>query len=649
MNPRFQFQLIRYLNRYPHRSHQGFVLPMAMMIGLVVIVVGMTVIIRAQGDQSKGVSQAMTAKADAIAEAGVTQYVNFLNNNRGLLTFPDCDGTRDSSGACPDTGTTIKSWSLVSNIYPSPAGATCNSPVASSGVPSTATMATMANTSDSNGWKTIGDGKYKLVGYKYTPDGAANTAPGTAILALQGQAGDSNSASAAKSQVAVQFRVTANTTGTPLIPQTNPGLWARSFSTAADVHANVLDSSGCTGSTQFNATIGNLPSLPIGALPNGNNTPPLSSTAGTLTRQNIPFPPLPTYPSDSQFTTLIAGNKVNSLANCSRTQYPQTGDYDSDGNAYSSSTTTPKIYKYRITGACAPPNNVQFGTTGKGNETIIMYIDSTLDIANNAKISTNGSSNAKVQWLLKTADLDLGGNAQVGSSAPDASTAESWAFFLYSGTSVSMRGTPDYYAFIFAPYANADMRGNPKIAGALWVNSFQTNGAPPKIFQATTQADLNEIFTAAYTASGDTALIPANAMASISSFQKQGVGTSVVAVAAPSVSPSASPTTSPTPSPSASPTTSPSPSPSPVCSVTAPSSVVFTRNGGSGTVSVSYANANNLTISATVSGGTISPASRTGLSGSGATTFTVSYSNGSGSGSVTFSSSCGSRTTSFTK
>ena len=340
--------------------------------------------------------------------------------------------------------------------------------------------------------------------------------------------------------------MTANANGAPLIPQTNPGLWARSFATSADVHANVLDSSGCTGSTQFDASIGNLPTLPIGALPNGNQTPSLSGTAGVLTRQNVPFPPLPTYPSTTQFTTLIAANKVNSLTSCSRTQYPATGDYDSDGAAYSSSTTAAKIYKYRITGGCTLPSNVQFGTTGKGNETIVMYIDSTLDIGNNAKVATNGSSRAKVQWMLKTASLDLGGNSQVGSSAPDASTAKNWSFFLYAGTSVSMRGTPDYYAFIFAPYANADMRGNPKIAGALWVNSFQTNGAPPKIFQATTQSDLNEIFTAAYTASGDGSLIPANTMAAVSSYSKQAVGTNIVAVAAPGASPTTAPTTAPT-------------------------------------------------------------------------------------------------------
>jgi hypothetical protein len=295
----------------------------------------------------------------------------------------------------------------------------------------------MANTSDSTGWKTASDGSYKLMGYKYTPDGAANTAPGTAVLAVQGKAGESGGASEAKSQIAVQFRVTANATGTPLIPQTNPGLWARSFDIHHnhDAHANVLDSSGCVSGSTFSGTnsdLGNLPQLPIGSLPGGNHTPTLTGTMATSTQQNIPFPALPTYPTETGFDEQVAANTINEISDCARSQYPQTGDYDSNGNLYDASATTKKIYKYRVTNACNLPSSVTFGTSGNaGNESIIMYIDSSFSHSGHSKISSQGSTqNTKVSWLLKTSGLNYNGNTQIGSSDPTPSTASNWAFFL---------------------------------------------------------------------------------------------------------------------------------------------------------------------------------------------------------------------------
>ncbi len=494
MSTRFKFFLINSLSRYRFSRDSGFALPLAIMVGGCIMIVGLAVVIQAQGNQSKVVSQDLTAKANSIAEAGVTQYINFLNSNRALLTYPDCNADRDASGACPDSGTTIKSWSLASNIIPSTrleGGNACTNATATTSNASSTSASTVsstwANANNTNGWKTLNGGQYKLVGYKYTPSATANTAPGVAVLGIQGTVGDANG-NQGKAQIHLTMQVNTIAGGLAPIPQTNtPGLWARSFSTAANVHANVLDSSGCTsGNTAFPASkVALIPIQPIGALPNGNKTPPLSTTVGVVTKDTngTPFPPLPYYPTVTEFTGILS-SKVNTLSSCaSKTAYPANGDKDADGNTYNSASppTTAKVYKYRITGDCTLPSGVTFGTS-TGQDRIIMYIDANLDIGNNAKIGVSGSNSTKVSWLLKTDDLDLGGNSQIGTAAPDAATSKNWAFFLYnsSGGTVSLRGTPDYYGFIFAPYANADLRGNPKIAGALWVNSYQTNGAPLK-------------------------------------------------------------------------------------------------------------------------------------------------------------------------
>ncbi|MBE9175786.1 hypothetical protein IQ225_11605, partial [Synechocystis salina LEGE 06155] len=90
-----------------------------------------------------------------------------------------------------------------------------------------------------------------------------------------------------------------------------------------------------------------------------------------------------------------------------------------------------------------------------------MYVDSDFTVNNNGRLSSGGGYTTKVQWNLLNSDLTLRGNAQVGSSSPSGGTAKNWVFFLHNGDEVDLRGTADHYAFIFAPNATADMRGNP--------------------------------------------------------------------------------------------------------------------------------------------------------------------------------------------
>jgi hypothetical protein len=553
MNARLKFYLVISLFKRNKlsRTQAGFSLPMAMMTGMMMLAVGTSLLIQSQSNQLKVVAQNTTARAASVAEAGATQYMNFLNKNRALLTFPDCAGTRDSNGTCSDSGTT-QSWALASNIPGVNTTSSeeeeeeqdaCSSSNNSSNTASEIST-NWANTSNS-AWKDLPDGQYRLVSYQYSSTKGAGTLTIEARVNQQGTGASATDVAGqtAKARVAMTFPVTASSTPSS-VPTTNPGLWARSFSTGATTYANVLDSSGCgSGNTAFSASVGTLPTLPIGSLPNGNQTPSLSTTAATITRQAIPFPSLPPYPTTSQFTTLVNANKVNEMSSCdaqsvtttttttrgrrttttstTTTSFPQNGDYDSEGNLYNSSSppSTSKTYLYRITGNCTLPSDTTFGSTGQ--EKIVMYVDGTLDIGNNAKLGTGTNGKSKVLWLLKTSNLDLGGNSQVGSADPTAETAKNWAFFLYGGTSVSLRGTPDYYAFIFAPNATADMRGNPKLAGSLWVNSYQTNGAPPKVFQALTQSDLNQLFSDLYSATSNTSTsTPTNQIGSVGSWQR---------------------------------------------------------------------------------------------------------------------------------
>lgn len=77
-------------------KEKGFALPLAVLIGLIMMGTGMTMIIRAQGDQSKVIAQ--NARADGLrsSEAGVTRVQDLLNSVRVMATVD----SKCTSGDC---------------------------------------------------------------------------------------------------------------------------------------------------------------------------------------------------------------------------------------------------------------------------------------------------------------------------------------------------------------------------------------------------------------------------------------------------------------------------------------------------------------------------------------------------------------------
>jgi hypothetical protein len=71
MNTRLKLFLINYLNQRRVSRDSGFALPLAVMIGLCIIVVGLSVVMQAQGNQSKVISQKAKASSMAATETGL--------------------------------------------------------------------------------------------------------------------------------------------------------------------------------------------------------------------------------------------------------------------------------------------------------------------------------------------------------------------------------------------------------------------------------------------------------------------------------------------------------------------------------------------------------------------------------------------------
>ncbi|TRU29351.1 MAG: hypothetical protein EWV81_02695 [Microcystis aeruginosa Ma_SC_T_19800800_S464] len=75
-------------------KEKGFALPLAVLIGLILMVTGITMIMRAQGDQSKVIAQKVRADSLTSSETGVARVQDLLNSVRVMARFnsnSNCD------------------------------------------------------------------------------------------------------------------------------------------------------------------------------------------------------------------------------------------------------------------------------------------------------------------------------------------------------------------------------------------------------------------------------------------------------------------------------------------------------------------------------------------------------------------------------
>lgn len=294
MNARLKLFFLVNLSRQKIGSDRGFALPIALMVGLVILVVGATMIIRAQGDQSKIIAQTTSNKAMAIAEAGATRYVDFLNNNRGLIPYDSCAVVNTETGACADdtaSTTTTATWVTANSAVgkltgigtgtsPQPVGGTtsCSSSAGGGGTPPPSyqtvdsttisnTWANAASSGNSSGWRNLPneqnpEGQYRLVSYKVDRTGNwadPNNPPSnfSATLVVEGRVNVSGTGADAintgKARVAFTIPVTASTVtgGGSSSGGGFPGLWAQNFNFGNNNSANaqVWDSSACNSGT----------------------------------------------------------------------------------------------------------------------------------------------------------------------------------------------------------------------------------------------------------------------------------------------------------------------------------------------------------------------------------------------------------------
>jgi hypothetical protein len=175
-----------YLHLMANRE-KGFALPLAVLIGLILMVTGITMMMRAQGDQSKVIAQKARADALRSSETGVTRVQDLLNSVRVMATV-------DSNSNCTPKGC----WQTA-QVVPTP------SPGLQKDLKKLYTAASCSNTNaaatlsakidelrglSGGQWFDLGNNRYyRVVNYVYLDDTKKTPPPdglGWGVLTLEG-------------------------------------------------------------------------------------------------------------------------------------------------------------------------------------------------------------------------------------------------------------------------------------------------------------------------------------------------------------------------------------------------------------------------------------------------------------------------------
>lgn len=243
-------------------GEQGFALPIAVGVGLLMLMVGATMIVRSQADVNTANAQKATARGLSAAEIGIARYQSILVQTPEISLYPDCAGvdrTNLAAGTACTDGTTTQSWYNATQIKP--AAFTCSS---NSTTISTTTIQQNASTE----WRNVDNtdpnkGQYRLVKYTYGP--TPGVYPGTGVLTVEGRVDQSGSGSTATTDPATS--TTRLQVNVPVGPESVfdnypfPGVWVKSGGTDNNTHqANVftndtaVDVDPSDGSTQIKVT-----------------------------------------------------------------------------------------------------------------------------------------------------------------------------------------------------------------------------------------------------------------------------------------------------------------------------------------------------------------------------------------------------------
>jgi hypothetical protein len=177
-------------------NEEGFAIPIALGMGLIMILLATTAVVRSQNGQVVAINKKAAAQSLVAAETGISRVQDFLNRNRAATSVQACATPNASLGACPDSSPTV-SWDVPGEIPNF-----CDSDASTTG---TNFSTTDTNLTNNNGWQDVdtsdaNKGQFRIVSYTYTTGATVSN------LTVEGRL-NGGSSGEAKTRLQVQIPV----------------------------------------------------------------------------------------------------------------------------------------------------------------------------------------------------------------------------------------------------------------------------------------------------------------------------------------------------------------------------------------------------------------------------------------------------------
>jgi len=423
-------------------KEKGFALPLAVLIGLILMGTGMTMIMRAQADQSKVIAQ--NARADGLrsSEIGVARVQDLLNSVRLMATVNSkCD-----SGDCwqtvevPSTSTPLREDLTRLNITTACGNSSRENEIANKIVAPEEQQSASPGLKDlaSGQWFQLNDNRYyRVVGYNFTENKDDTEIVGLGVLTLEGRSRksattdltntlpdiDRDDNAASRNRVVVSI---------PILPSrplafdrtTAPALWISEGATE--------DGAKFEGDVVMSDTMTN-PELECSISTDKIKQPtPAPNTPYKAQVVDVPFPDLPPKPTDLP-------EEQRNLELTSPETFPRLGDTESPSGAYEYF-----VYDINLSGSdqitITPGKRVVFYVIGKINGAI-----------------KHDCSSVSPPTVCKPGNLQIYAYGSAGD--------------LIGGTAdpeICLKGSERLDAFIFAPNYSLGKTGTGAFVGAVW-------------------------------------------------------------------------------------------------------------------------------------------------------------------------------------
>lgn len=443
-------------------SEQGFALPIAIGMGLIMTLIASTMIVRSQGDQVSASAQKATAQSLAIAEGGMSRTLFKLNQSNpdvsSMLkrTYDPIDSSTGKTYLGPDGKANSGDEETVAvNEW------TANTP------PCTTTTDILSGR--------IGDSEYTVLAYRY------NAATKVGTLLVKGQVGTNTSS---ESRVQQTFNISPKVGSLVGVLGTNDIDLGNNDIRGINGNVACTNPAKCPVSCPYTQASAK---TAIGGLGSSN-------VDGEIFIGSVPTPTLPTMPAvwngiGTAPTTAFTIPLANYTSNNEILVFPRSSDFTKH--------------------VAGTPYHYSIGTIDANGFNI------TINTQQNS--TTNPTGDPVYFWV--SGDIDMGGSSQLNHTA---SSTNPTAFRIYGTATTSQdfvvaSGASNVDAFIFAPNARVGINGTGTIDGLVYAKSFGEVGAngnavvnvPNNINLASSLGDLAVYFS--------------NQTDSINSWQRQAV------------------------------------------------------------------------------------------------------------------------------